>query len=754
MPPGALARKISARNSQLLFGRIISSGDWDAATAVPPATAQDGQFWKATSAGVYGGATIPVGALCLFSENLTVVHYLVQEAGAGGGASLLDWDLTSVPGAVTHEVTPFPPEILVPNSAVIVGDAMTLTIPAASSVYASSRLSATIEAGDKVYFYVRPYAVTGAATLESYNLILGGGITASYDEPYAQFGFPPEGGITLYSDQLLEGTVMIDPAFSLGDAFLVYVDMVAGTVGVKTAAVDTTENIVCLMGTQAYNLIESASDGAGVAQMDLSSTDLGSGITPPVGYTALSGRVPAGLPVGAVDGDHLKVTVGGTYDAVTYEVDDLAVVLDAGTGAVFPVEEKSVPVPVPAAAWVETYAVTVGVGGMFPDFQALMLDIEDNKRQGDTLGITFTDTALTANDTLLRVPSFKKITLKAPAPMTNPADPNFVFTLDGLANEYIELQGEIQAPYINGFNVLLVPLDLTGQTGLYATARYNLNGVYGDKVTVGAPYPYIRCGTAIGAVLRDVGYVRGLASGYSTESKLEIGFTTANTGVTFLFGYIGGLIKTNRPVSLVNAYFNISTLKNISLSNITGSLVTAVGGSYGRIINVNCGAAGLATVLNAEYAAIHVNNITGTYTDLAYADRLINVFDKNGGIFYDDWTGDQWVDVPLPPEYTSYGPALLKVRSVSDRVDIVCKVNLDAAVNTGNMLNVNPIPFNCRPDTDTFVVGTYDDVGGHKSVHLMVRTDGMLQFYGPSIIPDGSEISINTSFYIPTSPNT
>lgn len=99
MPPGALARKISARNSQMLFGRIVSSGDWDAATAVPPATAQDGQFWKATSAGTYGGATIPNGALCLFSENLTVVHYLVQEAGAGGaGGSVILGDVNiSIP---------------------------------------------------------------------------------------------------------------------------------------------------------------------------------------------------------------------------------------------------------------------------------------------------------------------------------------------------------------------------------------------------------------------------------------------------------------------------------------------------------------------------------------------------------------------------------------------------------------------------------------------------------------------------------
>lgn len=101
MPPGALARKISARNSQLLFGRIVSSGDWDAATAVPPATAQDGQFWKATSAGTYGGATIPNGALCLFSENLTVVHYLVQEAGAGGGGGGLPIQATDLVVSVT-----------------------------------------------------------------------------------------------------------------------------------------------------------------------------------------------------------------------------------------------------------------------------------------------------------------------------------------------------------------------------------------------------------------------------------------------------------------------------------------------------------------------------------------------------------------------------------------------------------------------------------------------------------------------------
>lgn len=549
--------------------------------------------------------------------------------GDGGGASLLDWDLTPVVGAATHEVNPFPPEVPIPNDAVIVGDAMTLTIPAATQVYASSRLSASFGAGDKKYFYVRPYAATGAASLEEYSLILGdGNVTAT---PVAQFGFSVDGGITLSSTQL-GAPVAIDPAFSLGDVFLVYVDMVAGTVGVKTAAVDTTENIVCPAGTLAFNLIGSGSDGAGVAQMDLAGTDLGSGITAPVGYTALSGDVPAGLPVGAVDGDHLKVTVGGTYNSVTYAVDDLAVVLDAGTGAVFPVGEKSVPVP--EATWVETYSVTVGAGGLFPDFQALMLDIEDNKRQGDTLGITFTGTALTANDKLLRVPSFKKITLKVPAPMTPPADPNFIFTLDGLANEYIELQGEIQAPYINGFNVLLVPLDLTGQTGLYAWERYNLNGVYGEKVTAGDPYPYIRCGTAIGAVLRDVGYVRGIASGYSTESKLEIGFTTANTGVTFLFGNIGGLIKTNRPISLVNASFNIATLENISLSNITSPLVTAVGGSYGRIIDIKCGTAGLSTVLTAEYAAVHVHNITGTYTNLTYAGRRVNVFTKEGGIFY------------------------------------------------------------------------------------------------------------------------
>lgn len=705
------------------------------AEAVLPAGAVAGSFLEVIVPGTYETVPYSVGDVAVVLTDGTTVQKLAPEAGGG---TLRDWDLTPVTGLAALEVNPFPPDVPATNTIVVAGDSSTLTKTAGTPAYGSSKLSAGFQAGDKMYFACKTYAATGAAVVDTYSLSLGTG--NFLDTPVAVFNFPPGGGLELLSTQL-EAPLIVDPAYAIGDVFIVCVDMVAGTVRVKTTAVDVSEAIVLPVDTVAFNLFAFDTEpDAGELRMDLAASDLGSGISIPVGFTPLSGAVQAGLPVGAVDGDHLKVTVGGTYDSVTYAVGDLAVVLDAGTGAVFPVEAKSAPV---VANWTTLYEVTVGTTGTFPDLKTLMLDIENNKRHGETLGITFTDTALTANDTLVRFPSFRKVTLKAPAPMTPPADPNFVFTLDGLANEYIEVQGEIQAPYIAGFNVILVPLDYTGQTGLYATVRYNINGVYGAGVTAEGPYPYIRCGTATGAVIRDVGYVRGYATGYSAESKLEIGFTTANTGVTFLFGNIGGLIKTNRPVLLVNASFNISTLENISLSNITLALVNAVGGSYGTIINVNCGTAGLSTVFDVQYAAVHVNNITGTYTNLVPPGRLINVYDKMGGMFYEDWTGDQWAAATLLNSWTNVaGAQSAQYRIIGDRVDV------RFAIEDGTALTLFTLPIGYRPAASVGATAQVHDNSGNPDFgHVRVDPNGdvVLELHGTL---SNHDVWANFSFFV------
>lgn len=595
------------------------------------------------------------------------------ELSPAGGASLVPWDLTPVSAPAYLTITPFPPELPFANQAVIVGDTISLT---AANVGTNAALGSfpNIPATGKYYFYFRFGATTGTYDMVSQQIGLD-----TLNEDGGSGGFTFDGGLAATS---LNDTTVVDPLFAIGDVACAYIDADANTIGVITPNGNFPSAISVPSGLGGLTLdallLIDISTGSASSTMDMSATDLGSGIVPPVGYSLYGGTTQAGLPVDAVEGDHLKVTVGGTYNSVEYAVDDLAVVLDAGTGTVFPVGEKSVPVP--AATWVESYVVTVGVDGQFPDFQALMLDIEDNKRQGDTLGITFTGTVLAENDKLLRVPSFKKITLKAPAPMTPPADPNFVFTLDGFANEYIELQGEIRAPYINGFNVVLVPLDLTGQTGLRATVSYNLNGVYGAKVTEeGDPYPYIRCGTSTGAVIRDVGNVRGYTAVYTDTSKLELGFTNAYPGVALLFGNIGGIINTNSRISFVNAQFSIVTLKNISLSNISGVLVTAASGSYGRIINLECGTAGVGTVLNADGAAVHVTNITGTYTKLVNTGRLVNVYTKEGGIFYEGLPNG---DTPPVPSLSSVAGVLTVDLSLSDYYKVAVTEDITSIVFT------------------------------------------------------------------------
>lgn len=105
-----------------------------------------------------------------------------------------------------------------------------------------------------------------------------------------------------------------------------------------------------------------------------------------------------------------------------------------------------------------------------------------------------------------------------------------------------------------------------------------------------------------------------------------------------------------------------------------------------------------------------------------------------------------WFSPTLQPEYLSYGTGLLKVRQAWDGVDVVCKVNLDTSLGSGTSLISTNLPSEFCPAMDTFVIGTYDAVGGYKPVHLMISASGTMNFYGPVSIPDGSEIFINAHY--------
>lgn len=630
-----------------------------------------------------------------------------------GGASLVPWDLSPVIGPAVLVLNPFPPEVPVPNSAVIVGDTATVTKVDESPTGGFVKLSSGIPAGEKIYFAVRTAAPVGPAALDTYQVAVGSG--SIFDTPEALFNFPPGGGLGLRSAQLGPPMmVVVDPTYVLGDEFLVYIDMVAGTFGVKTSAADVTEAIVITAGFVAYSILAyNTSPDLGSVSVDLAASDLGSGIAPPVGYVPLFGEVPAGLPAGAVDGDHLEVTVAGDFGGLAYAVGDLAVVLDAGTGTVFPVAKRDGVVP----TWRALYEVTVGAAGLFPDLRALMLHLDTDDIQGDVLSVTFTGTVLTANDTILRVPRFHQVEVKAPAPMTSA----FQLTLDGSVNQSLRLQGEIEALFFDAANLQMYPLNGSGQTGVHGVNGYRVDKIYGLGVGLGDPYPYLRSGFATGAVINGVGYVGAASvSGYHAASKLELGFTTANTGTTVITGAVGGYINTNRPLALANANIQLGRVENIAVDAIASPLIISAS-SLGSVQQVECGAAGLQTVFDAQDGALHVTTITGTYTNLVPLGRLVNVYDKTGGQFYDGWTADQWTALTLENAWVDIGaPAqVAQFRKVGDMVGV------RFAVVDGTALQMFTLPDGFRPPASIGIsVNVHDNTNAPDFGHLRIAADG------------------------------
>lgn len=575
-------------------------------------------IWEATSAKFYYNLA-DFTSEATFEADQLLGRWL--ELSPAGGASLVPWDLTPTITPAYLTITPFPPELPFANQAVIVGDTISLT---AANVGTNVALGSfpNIPATGKYYFYFMFGATTGTYDMVSQQIGLD---TLNGDGGSGGFTF--DGGLAASS---LNDTTVVDPLFAIGDVACAYIDADANTIGVTTPNGDFPAVISVPSGLGGISLdallLIDITTGSASSTMDMSATDLGSGITPPVGYSLYGGTTQAGLPVDAIEGDHLKVTVGGTYNAVTYAVDDLAVVLDAGAGTVFPIEEKSTPV---VANWLDLYTVTIGAAGNFPDFKALMLDIENNKRMGKVVRITLLDAVLTANDELLRIPQFRQVELIVPSPVTSA----FSHYLDGWSNDYIQLQGEVSCVNFEVSNLQLVPLNLSGPTGLSASGRYNAINVYGAGVTVDDPYPYLRAGNPSGAIITNIGFLKGAVSGYSASSKLEVGFTTANTGITFLKGDVGGLINTNRPILMMASNLLAAEIKNIATSAFTGSFVIATA-AFGRLVNLNCGTAGVASAIESTDSAVHVSNVLGTYTSLVPIGKTYNIYDKSGSVFF------------------------------------------------------------------------------------------------------------------------
>ena len=365
MAAGPLARRASARNSQLLFGRIVISGDWDVASGVAPASAQDGQFWKATSAGSFGGATIPNGALCLFSENLTVVHFLPQEAAeGGGGATLIPWDMT--PATAPAPACAYPLNMTQAQAiALDYQDVMSVTGQEASYVIrggvesyydvvtgsdqTSPQLIDTTTGKKTILFkFVAPFISPEVGAPSA--VAIHGAITDFSGDGSVQIGIGVSDSTTRTVDIYNNfNAVFSDTGVSETSYFSMCFDSETSTVYIYNGAspvyagayvpkadvqleVAASENITLyepdIGKTYTFEVFTSASDIMSAPEVP----------SYPSGATDICGNPLSGssagdadLPLDATAGSLLEVKVAGTYDTVPYSVGDVAVVLTDGT---------------------------------------------------------------------------------------------------------------------------------------------------------------------------------------------------------------------------------------------------------------------------------------------------------------------------------------------------------------------------------------------------------------------------------------
>lgn len=337
-------------------------------------------------------------------------------APGGGGGTVRDWDLTKVDSPATLSFFTGLPTAGVPysNEGVLSGTNLSLSLAAGAPHVGIGQL-ATLPATGKVFWYWKPGAPTGSFAFAQNGITIGDLAT-----PIAQVVIAAGAGLGV---TVGGGSVTpVDGAFVDADVACIYADIDTGSIGAVTANGDFADiaSGLSLGGQVVYaGLFGYVIGGTGMMSNDTAVTDLGSGLTPPVGYSALSGLADALLPAGSAAGDVLNVTVAGTWNGIPYSVNDGAIVAALSPAEVIPTGSTAAAVLAALSNKVSKpiftgFLAEVGTGKAYATLAELQAFITANSLSGPMLVI---DLYPGANDAMPVVdfwfPTFKEITIKA-----------------------------------------------------------------------------------------------------------------------------------------------------------------------------------------------------------------------------------------------------------------------------------------------------------------------------------------------------
>lgn len=574
-----------------------------------------GSYTLAQLAAIFGGSggvqSIVAGAN-ITVDNTDPANPVVSATGGGGGGTVRNWDLTKVVSPAVLALATFAPTFPYPNDGTVAAPLLSLSIPAGSPKVGGGSLGFLPSTG-KVFWYWQPLAATG-----TYAFAQNGVGAGPLDAPAFQFGIVAGEGLK----ELTTNTV-IDAAFVDGDVALVYADVDTGAVGVKTPHGDfpaaftgaTLPGLEVLAGVFGY-----VTTGTGTLSSNSAVTDLGSGLTPPVGYSGLTTLGDAPLPAGSVVGDSLTVTVAGSWANIPYNVGDGATVAATSPAAVTPTGATSASVAAAVAQKITKSAylgmsVQVGTGKTFATLAALRDYIIGNALSGPLLLIDLYPGATTGSGSVdLWFPTFLEVLFQAGASSSGSYD-------FGAAS--VTVHGSPSNTYFFG--------DMTLSTTNYFNAEY---AVFGGGV--------LNCQTL---KLRNW-YGNGTVFNLSDIAQPDIGdgnlFGLSSTiTLNCAPGSLGALITgANRFLHLVsNAPVNyaVGTMERLWFTytggNVAGNLITVTDCGRFNIDQVDCGSANIGVVVavaRGGIASVNPLTITGTGTIGANFNQAVNVPTANG----------------------------------------------------------------------------------------------------------------------------
>lgn len=255
--------------------------------------------------------------------------------------NIIPWDLTPQLIPVTLSIFPLPSpyNTLLANVINIVGDQYSGTYvtppPGYTGIGALGVFATAPFTGNKC-FYWKP---TAGDSNNQITIMNPTSFVSSFQMYYSD-------GSGLHVQVGNSYSQWVDINFQQNDVALVQI-AADGNISIKTANVNTGPLGVAPIASGDVLLVSCSLNGPGdqVSGCISAANDFGSGITPDNGYTSLSTNAPPGIPNTAKDGDILRASQIGTYNGVSYAVNEAALVLDAQNGVVAPMTYASIKQP-------------------------------------------------------------------------------------------------------------------------------------------------------------------------------------------------------------------------------------------------------------------------------------------------------------------------------------------------------------------------------------------------------------------------